>query len=149
MDVLASLLHEPNGFAMWNKHASPLLASQALELSMPNVHALHDHEYMARMIHLHLTHAIQLIKQGATVLIYPQWVNEFPKQINNLLSLTEAELFACKQETKQDAKQPDKPFQRRRAEQVSWHISSEVLEQLQACHHHILDLALSKINLKK
>lgn len=145
VEVLHSLLREPNGFATWNKHGAPLIASHLLELPVKSIHALTEHEYLARMLCLHMKHAVLLIASGAHVLMYPKWVNEFPQCLANVVKFDDAEMQVCFQQLKLDAKRGDITYQKRIINTPALNISTSVMNEMISLHHQITDIHLRNL----
>ncbi len=143
--VVSSLNKDPNGFAQWNKHAMPVLASYYLKKTADEISQFTNEEYLAHMLWLHMYHALHSLPVHTTYLIFPDWIKHFPDNLFN----DSTRLTIIRQKISQrllfNSKKPSEKYSKPNEEDEKTLLSSSLHINLKQLHLFILERASNKI----
>ncbi|MCC6685185.1 MAG: sulfotransferase [Bacteroidia bacterium] len=143
-EVISSLKKDPNGFAQWNKHAAPVLASYYLQKTADEISQFTNEEFLGHMLWLHMYHTLHSLPEHTTYLIFPDWIKHFP---DNIFS-DSARLTVIRKKITQrilfNAKKPFEKYDKPNEASEKILLSSALNNSLQQLHLRISDRATNK-----
>ncbi len=138
LEVLSSLLRNPNGFASWHLHTEPVLAAHFLSCNRNEVKQMSEPDYLARMLCKHMQHALHHFPAETLFLYYPEWVNSFPSNISSTTTFSEEEEKQIKLYLNKNAKVPHQLFKYTQPNEVAHLLHSEIMNELLQLHEQII-----------